>query len=212
MNQNKDNLFDCLTELAGFCCQAAQFLKDSLGNFSGQDLSETTAQLHSIEHKADMRKHEVLAALRSTRFPPVPRQDYIELSHAIDDVTDAIEDVLLRMYMFNVTSLRPEALPFSAMVAQCCEALRIVMQEFHRYRDSTSIHGFIVEVNRLEEEGDRLYTEAMRSLTAGSCDPLTVIAWVEVFARFVVVQLAVYTFYAVNVYRRHTAPGGAADL
>ncbi len=49
---------------------------------------------------------------------------YQELSGTIDDVTDSIEDVLLRLYMFNIRTLRPEAQAFAQVIADCCAALK----------------------------------------------------------------------------------------
>jgi len=106
-----------------------------------------------------------------------------ELSGTIDDVTDSIEDVLLRLYMFNIRTLRPEAQAFAQVIADCCAALKTMMEEFPNFRRSKTIHTQIVEINGLEEQGDKLYTDAMHTLYADASTPVDVMAWTALFDR-----------------------------
>lgn len=101
----------------------------------------------------------------------------------IDDVTDSIEDVLLRLYMFNIRTLRPEAQAFAQVIADCCAALKTMMEEFPNFRRSKTIHTQIVEINGLEEQGDKLYTDAMHTLYADASTPVDVMAWTALFDR-----------------------------
>jgi uncharacterized protein Yka (UPF0111/DUF47 family) len=105
------------------------------------------------------------------------------LTQELDDVTDLIEDVLLRLYMFNVLSVREEALDFSTMIYRCCEAMEEMMREFRNFRKSGLISEKIVEINRLEEEADALYTKAVRRLYLSSKDPVELMVWSEIFDR-----------------------------
>ncbi len=57
------------------------------------------------------------------------------------------------------------------------------MEDFQNFRKSSTIHDNIVEINRLEEDGDRLYTEAVRSLYVNCTDPVETVAWTELFDR-----------------------------
>ena len=116
-------------------------------------------------------------------LPPIDREDIMELSGTIDDVTDSIEDVLLRLYMFNIRTLRPEAQAFAQVIADCCAALKTMMEEFPNFRRSKTIHTQIVEINGLEEQGDKLYTDAMHTLYADASTPVDVMAWTALFDR-----------------------------
>ena len=107
--------------------------------------------------------------------------DIILLSQSIDEVTDKIEDVLIRIYINNVQQIRPEALAFIKVIIRCCEALKEVMEEFADFRKSKTLHGLIIEINALEEEGDRLFIESMRRLHAEVTDPIEIIAWREIY-------------------------------
>lgn len=110
---------------------------------------------------ADLIKHDLLEHLAREFISPIEREDILTLSQHIDDVTDAIEDVLLRMYMFRIHTLRPQTLEFSKLIVKCCASMKKMMEEFKHFRRSNSIKDHVVEINRLEEVGDHLYTEAM---------------------------------------------------
>ena len=102
-------------------------------------MSQNIAEMHRIEHEADVAKHEMLEKLLKEFITVIDREDILELASVIDDVTDSLEDVLLRMYMYNVTSLREDALQFASIIIQCCKEMKIMMQEFSNFRKSKKI-------------------------------------------------------------------------
>ena len=162
-------------------CQAAKMLEDNLNHFDTGLLQDKLDELHRIEHDADKKKHEMMAVLVKAFITPIEREDIILLSQSIDEVTDKIEDVLIRIYINNVQQIRPEALAFIKVIIRCCEALKEVMEEFADFRKSKTLHGLIIEINALEEEGDRLFIESMRRLHAEVTDPIEIIAWREIY-------------------------------
>ena len=87
-------------------CHAAHLLKDVLANFNPDDLTGRLDEMHAIETRADGRKHEAMDRLAKEFIPPIEREDIITLSQYLDDLTDKIEDVLLRIYMNHVTRVR----------------------------------------------------------------------------------------------------------
>ena len=162
-------------------CQAAKMLEDNLNHFDTGLLQDKLDELHRIEHDADKKKHEMMAVLVKAFITPIEREDIILLSQSIDEVTDKIEDVLIRIYINNVQQIRPEALAFIKVIIRCCEALKEVMEEFADFRKSKTLHGLIIEINAREEEGDRLFIESMRRLHAEVTDPIEIIAWREIY-------------------------------
>lgn len=80
-----------------------------------------------------------------------------KLSDVIDDLTDAIEDVVIRLYMYNIPQIDPPALPFCALIIECIRTLQQALEEFRHFKKSTALEGLIRRVNELEEDGDRLY-------------------------------------------------------
>ena len=172
-----DNYFGTFVELVNYSCQAAKLLSDIMYNYNPDELEEKMKLMHNIEHAGDVERHIMMKKLAKEFITPIEREDIVAMADAIDNVTDNIEDVLMRMYMFNVKTMREDALRMADIIVKCCEALREALNEFHNFRKSQTLHGLIVEINRMEEEGDDLFTKATRNLYVNGKDPLEVYGW-----------------------------------
>lgn len=181
--KNEYNYFDKFVKLSEYCCASAELLDEIIQNFKIGELNTRMKEMHDIEHAADIEGHEIMRKLSVEFITPIEREDIVALIHKIDDVTDSIEDVLLHAYMYNIKSLRSEALEFSKIIVKSCEALKRTLIEFRNFRKSKEIHKCIVEINKLEEEGDAIYIEAIRRLHMMSKDPLEIMSWTEGFNR-----------------------------
>lgn len=177
MTGKRDHLyFELLQEGVRYAVEAAAQLQNDLEHFDASVLNQQIDTMHELEHQADLTKHQAMEKLIREFITPLEREDILGLTSAIDDVTDSIEDVLLRLYMFNIHELRPDALEFSRIVAQCCAALQDLMDEFPHFRKSKTIREKIIEINHLEEIGDRLYTEAMHRLHTERPDAVEILS------------------------------------
>ncbi|HBT64290.1 MAG TPA: DUF47 domain-containing protein [Ruminococcaceae bacterium] len=181
--KNVFDYFKMFTRAAEYSAQAADLLHNVMQNFDPDTLKEKMSEMHAVEHAADIAKHELNRELARAFITPIEREDIMLLTQELDDVTDAVEDVLLRLYMFNVLSIRNEALEFTQLIYKCCEAMEEMLREFRHFRKSDSISKSIVEINRLEEEGDALYTKAVRRLYMGTQNAVDLMVWSEIFDR-----------------------------
>lgn len=163
-------------------CHAAHLLKDVLENFNPDDLTGRLDEMHAIETRADGRKHEAMDRLAKEFIPPIEREDIITLSQYLDDLTDKIEDVLLRIYMNHVTRIEPAAVEMTDVIIRCCEAVKELLEEFADFKRSKKLKEQIIRINELEEESDRLFMSSMRELHTQSTDPLHIIAWREIYS------------------------------
>ena len=179
--QNENNYFTMFAEAVSYSCKAADMLKEDFTDFDPSRLAVRIEEMHHIEHTADIAKHELMEKLMKEFITPIDREDILELSNALDDVTDSLEDVLLQLYMFGITSLREDSLTFAAIINDCCHALKKLMLEFENFRKSRVIKDMIIEINHLEENGDRLYTEAMHRLYTNTPDTLEVLSWTTIY-------------------------------
>lgn len=177
----KVNYFESIEKLMGFACKASAYLNETLQNFDPEKLDERLEAMHEIEHSADMQKHDLLAKLVAEFITPIEREDILLILQKIDDITDSIEEVLRKAYMFNICSVRPDAIEFAGIIDQCCDATRLALSEFHDFKKSKHIHSCIVKVNELEEAGDRLHRDAIHSLYRVEKNPIAVISWTEMY-------------------------------
>lgn len=181
MAHRDNDYFNTFVKLVEYSCKAARLLIDTMTDYHPEDLQMRMEEMHKIEHDGDLEKHLMMQRLAKEFITPIEREDIMAMANEIDNVTDAIEDVLMRMYMFNISTVREDGLQMALIIEQCCKALKQALQEFHNFRKSKTLHQYIVEVNRLEEEGDKLYTESTRRLFISDTNPVAVAAWTHVF-------------------------------
>lgn len=179
--KNEYNYFDTFVKLVEYSCSASKLLDEILENFNVDELQNKMDLMHDIEHSADLESHNMMRKLAHEFITPIEREDIVSLSHEIDNITDNIEDVLLTIYMYNVRSIRNDVLDFSKLIVKCCFALKKAFQEFKKFHKSTDIKDEVILINKLEEEGDKLYTRTVRNLHMLSSDPLEIMAWTEVY-------------------------------
>ena len=173
--------FDTFITCTDYSCQAAHLLNKVMQQYDPEQIKEKLDEMHAVEHAADMKKHELLSVLAKAFITPIEREDILLLSQNIDEVTDKIEDVLLRIYCNNVESIRPDALALSEVVIRCCEEAKCMAKEFADFKHSKSLHDHIVHINTMEEEADQLFITSLRTLHTTCSDPIEIIVWREIY-------------------------------
>lgn len=185
MARKKENYyFESFCEVVEFACDAATMLKEVVNDYDYSNIKELKTKMHHIEHSADIRKHVMLERLAKEFITPIETEDVIQIAQAIDDVTDSIEDVLLRLYMYNVKEIRADAKEFSEIICKCVLSLKEVINEFKNFKKPDKLNQLIVEVNHLEELGDELYINSIKTLFAENTDPTQLFIWEDLYHRF----------------------------
>ncbi len=174
------NYADC----AAMSVKMAEALNDFLEHFDPAQLETQMKAIHSIEHAADEKKHDLFSVLVRAFVTPIDRDELIDISQSIDDVMDAMDDIVIEMNITQVKAIKPDSLAFSKLIIRCCKATAELMEEFKDFKKSKKIKDLIIEINKLEEEGDRLYIGAMKDLYATCQNPLEVMAWREIYSAF----------------------------
>ena len=183
MAKKQDSIyFKSFIKCTDLSCQAAHMLEETMANFDVEKMAHQMEAIHTIEHAADMEKHELLNTLIKAFITPIDREDIILLSQNIDDLTDNIEDVLIRIYYNNIRTIHPDALELMRIVCRCCEAVKVMMEEFADFRHSKKLHEQIIKINSMEEEADKVYIDSMHRLHTNCTDPMTVMTWREIYS------------------------------
>jgi len=171
-----ENFIAC-TELSK---KAAQYLVKCLEEYDPSRLRNMLEEMHEIEHAGDSKKHEMNDALAKAFVTPIDREDLDMLSQQIDRVTDKLEEVMQKFYIYNIQSVSPAIVDFAKNLVRSCEILSLLMGEFENFKRSKKIREYIIKLNDLEEECDRLYLKSMRDLTLNSTDVLETISGREI--------------------------------
>ena len=173
--------FNNFVECAEKSCAAARLLEEVFVEFDSAKLPHYAKKMHIIEHSADVKKHELTEALIKTFITPIDREDIAEVSRNVDEMTDKIEDVLIRVYCNRVNAVRPDALELVKIVVKCCDEVLLMLKEFHDFKHSKDMKKHIININSLEEEADKLYIKCMYDLHDPKTDVLEVIAWNDIY-------------------------------
>ena len=183
--KNKFDYFDAFEEQIEIALEESEILVEAIENFESADkLEDILKRAHEIEHKGDQVNHAIHASVSVDFITPIERADILELAGRIDDVTDIIEGVLQRFYMFNIHFMLDDAIEFAHIINKSLKALRKSMENFREFKKVKKIRAMITDVKDLEEEADALYMNSIRKLyTVENEDAVRVEVWSRLFDR-----------------------------
>ena len=176
--------FENFIECATLAKKSANYLVECLENYDAAKIETMLNEMHIFEHSADKKKHEMNKALAKAFVTPVEREDLDMLSHQLDNVLDTLEEVLQKLYIYDIKVIEPSAIEYASNIVKACDSIGEIMAEFDNFKKSKKIHSLIVECNDVEEECDKLYLKSMHNITKNSTDVLTTIAWYKIYDCF----------------------------
>lgn len=179
--KNNSFYFENFISCAEYSCRAAALLEKEMKNFHPDRIDEMIEAMHEVERGGDDKTHELMNVLAKAFITPIEREDILELSRNIDEVTDKIEDVLLRLYCNNIKTIRPDALEIVGVVIKCCDEIKSMLTEFPDFKKSKKLKEHIIRINTLEEDADQMFISGMRKLHTESTDPVEIITWREIY-------------------------------
>ena len=174
--------FEKQTKLA---VQEADLLIEAIEKFTeAENLRDAMERAHALEHEGDEINHSIFRTVATDFITPIEREDIIDMSQFLDNITDYIEDVIQRFYMYDVHFMHHDALEFACLIKKSCEALDTAMEDFRNFKKSKKFKQLIVDVNTYEEEADQLYLTVIRKLhTHDRENPMRVLVWSQIFDR-----------------------------
>jgi predicted phosphate transport protein (TIGR00153 family) len=169
------NLFD---EAGTNILHAAQLLSKLMKSWP--DAGGLGREILICEQEGDRITHDIIHRLNSTSVTPIDREDIYALASALDDVVDYTEEAADFMGLYNIEAPMEQAQQLTTVLEEAC---RNISQALSRLRGFRELNHYFVEVNRLENEGDRVTREALASLFKNGIDPMVVIRWKDIFDR-----------------------------
>lgn len=164
MRKKDFDYFQAFCRIGALAEEASAYLHTVLTQYRPQELSRYFTELHEIERQADGIKHEIAEHLAREFLPPLHREDITALSRTLDLVVDYTEEVMRRIYMFQLPAISGDMQKLTALLAESCVAFRALLTEFARFRKSVSLPTCIRRIGELESEGDLLHAESVRRL------------------------------------------------
>jgi predicted phosphate transport protein (TIGR00153 family) len=144
---------------------------------SDPPLNDKAHEIKEVEHKCDFLTHEIIQRLNKTFVTPIDREDIHSLAKSLDDVMDAIDDAAALLPLYRIATIRSGARELTRVIVDQTAAVKAAMEALeHR----TGILEHAVEINRLENEADRIHIRSVGQLFDEERDPITVMKWKEI--------------------------------
>jgi len=157
--------------------RAAAGLLEVLVASEPPDLSKVD-QIKDAEHRCDALTHDTIQRLNRTFVTPFDREDLYALATSLDNVMDAIDHSAALIRLYRIQTIRPGTRELAHTVTASTDRLQSALDALAR---QTPVHPHAVEINRLENEADRIYQEAVQKLFDTETDPIEIIKWKELY-------------------------------
>ena len=134
-------------------------------------------QIKEVEHKCDFLTHEIIQRLHRTFVTPLDREDIHALARSLDDVMDAIDASASVVRLYSISKVRPDARQLARIIKASADQMVIALGALERRK---GVAEPAVEINRLENEADRIHQAAVRLLFQEERDPIEIMKWKEI--------------------------------
>ena len=129
-SKNDNYYFESFVSQAKFSCIMVEKLQSIFKDFNVNDLHMLMDKVHLIEHTADIKHHEIMEHLSKEFVPPIEREDIVALAQMLDDLADALEDVLIMIYTYNVTRIEEPMKRFLDLIEKSISELKNLLENF----------------------------------------------------------------------------------
>jgi predicted phosphate transport protein (TIGR00153 family) len=171
----EESFFDLFEEMAEKVKAGAQALLDLLREYS--DLDRKAGRVLDIEHEGDELTHEVMRRLNTTFVTPFDREDIYQLASNLDDVLDHVEAAAEYLQLHKIEEPLPQMVSLAETLGSAARLTATAMPGLRRMR---GLDSYWVEINRLENEGDRLYRRTIAELFSGDYKAMDVLKYEKI--------------------------------
>jgi uncharacterized protein len=171
-------IFDLFERAGANIVRAAELLDEMMAGFP--ETQGLAREILICEQDGDQITHELIRRLNQSFVTPIDRTDVLRLASALDDIVDFIEEVADYLGLYRIEAPMVQAQALANILLDSARQIEMAIPLVREYKDITE---HTVEVNRLENEGDRVTRAAIASLFEGGVDPMVVIRWKDIFER-----------------------------
>ncbi|HET8673956.1 MAG TPA: DUF47 family protein [Thermoleophilaceae bacterium] len=170
--------FDLFEEAAVNIRRSAELLEQMLRDYP--EHGDLSREILICEQHGDRITHDIVQKLNNTFVTPIDREDILALASALDDIVDFIEEVADFLGLYKIEAPMEHAQKMAYVLLQSTQHIAEAMPRLRGFKE---LSHYTVEINRLENDGDRLQREALASLFDDGIDPMVVIRWKDIYER-----------------------------
>jgi uncharacterized protein Yka (UPF0111/DUF47 family) len=168
--------FDLFNEAGQNTVRAARMLQEMLHRWPDQ--SGLARDILLAEQEGDRITHDIVRRVNTTFVTPIDGEDIYALATQVDDIVDFTEETADFLGLYKIEAPMEQAQGMVDVLVKSCEELAAALAGLRDFKD---LERHWIEIHRLENEGDRLYRDAVAALFASGPDPMVVIRWKDIF-------------------------------
>jgi uncharacterized protein Yka (UPF0111/DUF47 family) len=168
--------FDLLAESGANILRGAKLLEHMFDTWPEE--SGVARDILKAEQEGDRITQEIVRRLNVEPPRGVESTDLYALATQLDDIIDDTEEAADFMGLFGIEAPMEQAYELSSILARSCEQVSGLLTDLRGFKD---LERYWIEIHRLENEGDRVWREALASLFSNGIDPMVVIRWKDIF-------------------------------
>lgn len=170
--------FDLFEEASRNILRAADLLDQMLRGYP--DSAGLARDILVCEQEGDRITHDIIHRLNEQFVTPLDHEDIYALASALDDIVDYTEEVADYLGLYRVEAPMAQAQQMAKILLDACREIAAALPLLRGFQD---ISRHTIEINRLENDGDRLTREAIAALFDNGIDPMVVIRWKDLYER-----------------------------
>jgi predicted phosphate transport protein (TIGR00153 family) len=162
--------YDHFTEAAQHLVAGSALLAEMLGEAA--DHEDVARRMREAEHQADETTHAIIRRVNTTFVTPFDREDIYALASGLDDVMDMMDEVVDLILLYEVKVLPRELSDQVEVLQRCAEITAAAMPNL---RSMQSLEEYWIEINRLENAGDKNHRRTLANLFSGEYKAMEVL-------------------------------------
>ena len=181
LKEKNFNYYDEFIKNANIAIEISTILKKHAENYDINNSTEVEEKVHKLENDADKNLHETIDYLVKDFLPPIEREDIVLLVNKIDDIIDYLDEIAINFNILNIVVLRDNFLEFMELFNKVSVLLKEMLENFKDKKKHEEVYKYLIEINNIEENGDKLYEKAIKSLFTTEKDPIEIIKWKTIY-------------------------------
>lgn len=179
--KNNYNYFDEFITMSDYIVKSSEILEDVFLNFDLDILNDKTIEIHKLENESDQIIHKMGNYLIKDFLPPIDREDITKIGHKLDDIEDSIDEILINIKILNITEIKSNIKEIVDILRLSTRTVKEMFLEFKNLKKTDLIKEKIIEINDLEERGDRAYEKLMTELYQNETNAIELIKWSNIY-------------------------------
>lgn len=175
----EEKFFELFAQQAENVLEGARLLKVMFEDYT--DLDQKRMLMEKAESNGDEIAHRIIEKLNTTFITPMDREDIHALTSALDDILDFVYATVQHMDLYRVTSVTPQARELANIIYRASEETCELIKSMTDMKNNKGMKARWIEVNRLENEGDKVARSATAALFENGADPIEVIKWKDIY-------------------------------